>query len=250
MKPVLSSPGSTPANWHRVWKLGADIDTDVLSLARRGHFTPRSVQHLPPRLLAKYFRPANDGYQMNEELRQTELELMRSRDRFSDLYDFAPVGYLTINLEGTVLEANLTAAKMLGVVRNRLVAQPFSRFIEHNSQDSFYRHRRAVFSSGKPDTCELVLRRADRTGLPVHLESLPVTGDAVRIRQCRIALVDVTELKRTEAALMRSESGLAVAQRIAHMGSWEWNVQTGELRWSEELYRIYGIDPKAGVPSI
>ena len=120
----------------------------------------------------------------NEELRRTELELTRSRDRFSDLYDFAPVGYLTINSEGTVLEANLIAAKMLGVVRNRLVAQPFSRFIEHNSQDSFYRHRRAVFSSGKPDTCELVLRRADRTGLPVHLESLPVTGDAVRRRRC------------------------------------------------------------------
>jgi PAS domain-containing protein len=61
----------------------------------------------------------------NEELRRTELELMRSRDRFSDLYDFAPVGYLTINLEGTVLEANLTAAKMLGVVRNQLVAPAF-----------------------------------------------------------------------------------------------------------------------------
>src|SRR5664279_3083356 len=141
----------------------------------------------------------------NEELRRTELELMRSRDRLSDLYDFAPVGYLTINSEGTVLEANLTAAKMLGVVRNRLVAQPFSRFIEHNSQDTFYRHRRAVFSSSKPDMCELVLRRADRPGLPVHLESLPVTSYAVRIRQCRIALVDVTKLKRTEAALREAQ---------------------------------------------
>ena len=150
----------------------------------------------------------------NEELRRTELELTRSRDRFSDLYDFAPVGYLTINLEGTVLEANLTAAKMLGVVRNQLVAQPFSRFIEHNSQDNFYRHRRAVFSSGKPDTCELVLRRADRTGLPVHLESLPFTGDAVRIRQCRIALVDVTELKRTEAALRESRDSLEEKIRL------------------------------------
>jgi PAS domain S-box-containing protein len=150
----------------------------------------------------------------NEELRRTELELMRSRDRFSDLYDFAPVGYLTINLEGTVLEANLTAAKMLGVVRNQLVAQPFSRFIEHDSQDSFYRHRRAAFSSGKPGTCELVLRRADRTGLPVHLESLPVTGDAARIRQCRIALVDVTELKRTEAALREARDSLEEKVRL------------------------------------
>ncbi len=144
----------------------------------------------------------------NEELRRTELELMRSRDRLSNLYDFAPVGYLTINSEGTVLEANLTAAKMLGVVRNRLVAQPFPRFIEHDSQDTFYRHRRAVFFSGKPDTCELVLRRADRTGLPVHLESLPFAGDAARNRQCRVALVDVTELKRTEEAQRKAQDTL------------------------------------------
>jgi PAS domain S-box-containing protein len=92
--------------------------------------------------------------------------------------------------------------------------QPFSRFIEHDSQDSFYRHRRAAFSSGKPGTCELVLRRADRTGLPVHLESLPVTGDAARIRQCRIALVDVTELKRTEAALREARDSLEEKVRL------------------------------------
>jgi len=137
----------------------------------------------------------------NEELCRTQLELTQSRDRFSDLYDFAPVGYLTINPLGTILEANLTVAKMLGVARKKLAPQRFSQFIECDWQNTWYLHRRAVFSSDKPQMCELVLRTADGANLPVHLESLPVAGDAARIRECRIALVDITDLKRTEAAL-------------------------------------------------
>jgi PAS domain S-box-containing protein len=137
----------------------------------------------------------------NEELCRTQLELTQARDRFSDLYDLAPVGYLTIDSQGTILEANFTVARMLGVPRNKMVAKCLSQFIERNSQNTYYLHRRAVFSSNKPQTCELALRTADGIGLPVHLESLPVAGDAARIRQCRIALVDIAALKRTEAAL-------------------------------------------------
>jgi PAS domain S-box-containing protein len=149
----------------------------------------------------------------NEELRRTHLELTQSRDRFSDLYDFAPVGYLTINAQGIVLEANLTAAKMLGVVRNHLVAQSFSRFIGRASQDIFDRHRRVAFSGDNPHVCQLALRKADGSTLPVHLESLPVARDAARIRRCRLALVDITDLKRTEAAL--NEARLTLEEKVS-----------------------------------
>ena len=58
--------------------------------------------------------------------------------------------------------------------------------------------------------------------------------------------VDVTERRRAEEALQRSEALLRQAERIAHIGSWEWDLETGALRWSEELYRIYGLDSSAG----
>src|SRR5208283_304662 len=54
---------------------------------------------------------------------------------------------------------------------------------------------------------------------------------------------DVTERKRTEEALCESEEGLAAAQRIAHIGSWYWDVQTNTARWSDETFRIFGLTP-------
>jgi len=74
----------------------------------------------------------------NEELRRTQQELEAQRDKYSDLYDFAPVGYFTISDKGTVLEANLTGASMLGVERQNLKGEPFPKFITKDMADSFY----------------------------------------------------------------------------------------------------------------
>jgi PAS domain S-box-containing protein len=77
------------------------------------------------------------------------------------------------------------------------------------------------------------------------LTSYIVNGDRLISAQ-----MDITEIKRMETALKKSESSLAEAQRIAHIGSWEWDIQTGKIDWSAELYSIYGLDPKTFVPTI
>jgi len=64
----------------------------------------------------------------NEELRRTQADLEASRARYFDLYDLAPVGYFTISERGLILEANLTAATLLGVARGALIKQPLTRF--------------------------------------------------------------------------------------------------------------------------
>src|SRR5215831_13586717 len=64
----------------------------------------------------------------NEQLRITQGELEEARERYVELYDFAPVGYLTLNKHGIILQANLTSVSILGVERSRLLKQPFSRF--------------------------------------------------------------------------------------------------------------------------
>ena len=80
----------------------------------------------------------------NEELRRAQVELDAARARYFDLYDLAPVGYCTISEEGLILEANLTAATLLGVARGALVKQPITRFILKEDQDIYYLHRKTA----------------------------------------------------------------------------------------------------------
>ena len=97
----------------------------------------------------------------NQELRRIQEELETSKARFVDLYDFAPVGYLTVSENGLILEANLTAATLLGVTRTSLIKKPLTNIILPADQDIYYRHRKALFETGAPQTCELRLLRMD-----------------------------------------------------------------------------------------
>lgn len=106
----------------------------------------------------------------NEELRTAQAELSVARARYFDLYDLAPVGYCTISEEGLILEANLTAASLLDVVRGTLVKQPISRFILKGDQDIYYLYQKQLFDShsassgqaGAIRACEL--RMVKKTG--------------------------------------------------------------------------------------
>ena len=83
----------------------------------------------------------------NDELRLSQFNLEESRQQYSDLYDFAPVGYFTINDKGLIIIANLTASSMLGVERSLLLKRPFSAFIFSEDQDIYYKHRNALIET-------------------------------------------------------------------------------------------------------
>jgi PAS domain S-box-containing protein len=97
----------------------------------------------------------------NEELRQVQEELVESRDHYIDLYDFAPVGYLTLSDNNLIVEANLTLADPLGVERKSLLGRPFSQFIDYEDQDVFYKHFRGCPVPANRSSCELRMRKKD-----------------------------------------------------------------------------------------
>ena len=95
-----------------------------------------------------------------------------------------------------------------------------------------------------------------RSGRPVHREEesrsrvfdtrcIPLEGSSGQVRRLALYANDITEQKRTEQALREKELRLREAQEIAHIGSWNWDLQTGELAWSDEMYRIHQADPKS-----
>lgn len=139
----------------------------------------------------------------NEELREAQVELSHTRDRFADLYEFAPVGYVTLDKNASILEANLTAATMLGVDRQDLLKSRMSKFVIRDSQDDCYLHLQAVFAGNEKRTTEIEMHKADGTPLAVRLES--IAFDVEGQRWCRTALIDITATRTAQQQLAASE---------------------------------------------
>ncbi|RPH49328.1 MAG: PAS domain-containing sensor histidine kinase [Desulfobacteraceae bacterium] len=140
----------------------------------------------------------------NEELRLTQRELKASQARYLDLYDLAPVSYVTVSEKGLILEANLTAAALLGLPRSALVKQPLTRFIINEDQNIYYLHRKQLFETGAPQAFELRMVKKDETAFWAHLVAT-AAQDADGAPVCRVVLSDITEHKLAEEALIKSE---------------------------------------------
>ena len=139
----------------------------------------------------------------NEELRRAQGELEASWARYFDLYDLAPVGYCTLSEQGLILEANLTAAALLGVDRSALLKQPLPRFILPEDQDIYYFHRKQLFESGRPQVCELRMVRQDAPDsfFWTWLEATVAQDEESGAPVCRTVLSDITERHQAEEAL-------------------------------------------------
>ena len=133
----------------------------------------------------------------NAELRRAQEDLAASHARYFDLFDLAPVGYLTVDTKDLVLEANLAAANLLGVERSQLIGRPMAPFIYPDDQDIYYLHHRQLSGAPQAQVCELRLRRRDGTAGWVQMQSVLATGsDGAQVR--RVTLSDLTERKLAE----------------------------------------------------
>ena len=151
----------------------------------------------------------------NEQLRQAQDALEESRDRFVDLYDFAPVGYLTLTDKGLISEINLTGAMMLGVARNKLSNYRFSRFVAATDRDRWYRHFLNILTRVDTLICELPLQTDGESLIYARLDCLRQKNNGHN-SAVRIALTDITEQKKAElnlriaATIFEAQEGMIV----------------------------------------
>jgi two-component system sensor histidine kinase/response regulator len=146
--------------------------------------------------------------QQNEELRMTRDELLVSYHRYSDLYDFAPVGYCTIDSNRVIVEANLTAATLFGVDRGQLIKARLDQFIAEADRDHFFLHIRQLGQIKTRKTCEVGLVKPDGTQLFVQLDSIMAEDRHNPDEYYRTAITDITERKRAEEALQETRDYL------------------------------------------
>ena len=144
----------------------------------------------------------------NDELRRIQGELEKTRDKYSHLYDFSPVGYVTLTEKGIIDEANLPLASMLGVERSTLVGKPFSRFILKEDQDVFYKLRHRLLETEEPGTCELRLVKKDGQAFFANLECMVVKDRGDDSRFIRGAVSDISERRLIAEALQEAHNGL------------------------------------------
>jgi PAS domain S-box-containing protein len=129
--------------------------------------------------------------------------------QYTDLYDFAPVGYFTLDRDGAIRGANLTGARLLGVDRSGLVNRRFGLFVSADSRPAFNAFLKKVFESQAKETCELALRKEANDPLWAHIEAA-ATQDG---QACRAAVVDITKRKRAEAEVQAVQEKLSAEQR-------------------------------------
>ena len=141
----------------------------------------------------------------NEELRRAQIELQESRDKYVDLYDFSPVGYFTLDRKGMILEANLSGARLINRERRRLIRQPFALMISAEDHRVFFSHLQRVFQRPEKQTCELKLQDRGQQPIWVRLESIAAPDEEGRLETCRVAVSDVSEVKRAQDQVLMTQ---------------------------------------------
>lgn len=155
----------------------------------------------------------------NDELRRTQLELIASRDRFSDLYDFAPVGYLTVSSKGQVIAANLVAAELLQVTRKKLVGSFFSRYISDDNSGLLYHHYKSAAASDRSEVGEF--RLADDDSRPVkdiRVTSVRDRTNSDDSHELRLAITEITQQKISDEKLKALQEKVRKTARLNDLG--------------------------------
>jgi PAS domain S-box-containing protein len=171
----------------------------------------------------------------NEELRQARAELEASYD---ELYDFAPVGYFTLGRCGDIEKTNLTGASMLGQLRSQLLGQRFAPFVSPESLPSFNEFLRQVMGGSRKEGCMVTLMKGSNTPVAAYIEATCAGPDA----SCRAVVMDITSAEQARLALREREAHLKMALAASDMGVWECERDTGDIYWSPECMKIFGVD--------
>ncbi|MCK0146074.1 PAS domain-containing sensor histidine kinase [Arenibacter sp. F26102] len=138
----------------------------------------------------------------NTELRETQAHLEKVKDEYTDLFDFAPVGYLILDEKGTILNINLTGCNLLGQNRARIKGKPFSAYLSREESNAFYLRLKEAFKTGTLPAFDLQLNhKTSVTALSVLVQGVVTTNEHSECSQCRVSLQDVTDLRKAEKLL-------------------------------------------------
>lgn len=146
----------------------------------------------------------------NQELRIAQEELEVSRNKYVNLFDFSPIPYFAIDSDGRIKEVNLSAGKMFGTERSKLIDKHFSNYVPLEEKEIFKLFLINVFSSKVKHSCELKIINKDKRILHVLLEGLVLEDALEPDEKCQVAVIDLTDYKNIENSLKEATEKLKV----------------------------------------
>jgi len=183
-------------------------------------------------------------HQVELEMQNVELQGAHAAteallEKYTDLYDFAPVGYFTLDEQGRIFEVNLTGAAKLGVTRAQLLRQPLAQFVAPVSRSVFSAFLARIFAGPGRQVCEATLRKADGTTFWANFHGTAASCGDGRPKCCRMAVSDITSLKQAEDAQQRLDvlatSNEVLRREIAQRCAAEQALKNSERQLSQRL---------------
>lgn len=173
----------------------------------------------------------------NEELWQAKESADKARDRFENLYEFAPTGYFTLSSKGEIVELNISGAQMLGKERSRLKNSIFVFFVSDDNKPRFNLFLNKIFENKTKQFCEITLVVEPDLRVEILLTGLIDKNEG----QCLISAIDITTRKKMELKLKESEERFSLASKAAGFGTYSYYFQTGEGIYSEEYLNLFEL---------
>ncbi len=180
---------------------------------------------------------------------RTEKAKAESDKRFHALFDNMPLGIVIVSTDRRIIDCNTAFQNMLGYSAGELQRLTIPD-ISHAGDDLATRGHYEAMVSGAINSFTMEKRHVRKDGTIIWTN---LTGTVIRDEKHSPQLLfgiveDITERKKSEDTLRLSEARLRVAQQIAHVGNWDWDLSTNQVFWSDELYRIYGYQPREIAP--
>ncbi|TDB37782.1 MAG: PAS domain-containing sensor histidine kinase [Actinobacteria bacterium] len=188
------------------------------------------------------------GLDVTERVREEEA-LRVSEERFAALFEQAPLGYQSLDENGCFIEVNPAWLDALGYERSEVIGAWFGDFLAPQYTEAF-RERFPLFKRRGRIHSEFEMVRKDGTHCFMGFDGRIAREADGSFRQTHCILTDITERRRAEETLRKSERDLLEAQRIAHVGSWTFDPATRDIAWSTEMFHIWGLDPTKGAPPL
>lgn len=169
----------------------------------------------------------------------------KSTEQFlQTLMDSIPAPIFYKDTDGKYSGCNKAFENFLGMKKEEIIGKTVYEVAPKELADCYYEADKALFQSKGSQIYEARVKSGNGTVRDVVFHKAVFYDHKGEVAGLIGIILDITDRKRVEESLRKSEASLANAQRIAHLGNWEWNIVTNELKWSDEVYRIFGLTPR------